>query len=74
MGEVSDFSIFLSAVIDEKSFDRISGYIDGAKEELQKIFTEMNLPKFSAQTIFGAMATFGAMTIFGGVTVFGEKT
>ena len=33
MGEVSDFSIFLSAVIDEKSFDRISGYIDAAKAD-----------------------------------------
>jgi len=33
MGEVSDFSIFLSAVIDEKSFDRISNYIDTAKAD-----------------------------------------
>ena len=33
MGEVSDFSIFLSAVIDEKSFDRISNYIDAAKAD-----------------------------------------
>jgi len=33
MGDVSDFSIFLSAVIDEASFDRISGYIDAAKAD-----------------------------------------
>jgi len=33
LGEVSDFSIFLSAVIDEASFDRISGYIDAAKAD-----------------------------------------
>ena len=33
MGDVSDFSIFLSAVIDEPSFDRISGYIEAAKAD-----------------------------------------
>ena len=33
LGTVDDFSIFLSAVIDEKSFDRISGYIEGAKAD-----------------------------------------
>ena len=33
VGEVNDFSIFLSAVIDEKSFDRISNYIEGAKND-----------------------------------------
>ena len=31
--KVNDFSIFLSAVIDEKSFDRISGYIESAKQD-----------------------------------------
>lgn len=30
----TDFSVFTSAVIDEKSFDRISGYIDHAKKNL----------------------------------------
>ena len=33
MGDVDDFSIFLSAVIDEKSFDRIESYIEGAKAD-----------------------------------------
>ena len=31
MGDVSDFSNFMSAVIDKKAFDRISGYINDAK-------------------------------------------
>jgi 1-pyrroline-5-carboxylate dehydrogenase len=31
MGDVSDFSNFMGAVIDEKSFDDISGYIDHAR-------------------------------------------
>ena len=31
MGGVEDFSNFITAVIDEKSFDKIAGYIDGAK-------------------------------------------
>ena len=31
MGDVSDFSNFMSAVIDKKAFDRISGYIQHAK-------------------------------------------
>ena len=31
MGPVEDFSSFINAVIDEKSFDKIAGYIDGAK-------------------------------------------
>jgi 1-pyrroline-5-carboxylate dehydrogenase len=32
MGSVEDFSNFINAVIDEKSFDKIRGYIDGVKE------------------------------------------
>ncbi len=32
MGDVTDFSNFINAVIDEKSFDKISGYIQRAKE------------------------------------------
>ena len=32
MGDVRDFSNFVNAVIDEKSFDNIAGYIDRAKE------------------------------------------
>jgi 1-pyrroline-5-carboxylate dehydrogenase len=31
MGSVEDFSNFINAVIDEKSFDKIRGYIDGVK-------------------------------------------
>ncbi len=31
MGTVEDFSNFINAVIDEKSFDKIKSYIDGAK-------------------------------------------
>ena len=31
MGVVEDFTNFVNAVIDEKSFDKIAGYIDGAK-------------------------------------------
>lgn len=33
VGDVSDFSIFMSAVIDEASFDRISGFIEHAKAD-----------------------------------------
>ncbi len=32
MGGVEDFTNFINAVIDEKSFDKISGYIDAAKK------------------------------------------
>jgi 1-pyrroline-5-carboxylate dehydrogenase len=32
MGSVEDFSNFINAVIDEKSFDKIKRYIDGVKE------------------------------------------
>ncbi len=33
MGPVEDFSNFINAVIDEKSFDKIAGYIDRAKKD-----------------------------------------
>src|SRR4029077_10771951 len=33
MGSVEDFSNFINAVIDEKSFDNITGYIDHAKKD-----------------------------------------
>jgi len=33
MGTVEDFSNFINAVIDEKSFDKIKGYIDRAKKD-----------------------------------------
>ncbi len=33
MGTVEDFSNFINAVIDESSFDKISGYIDNAKKD-----------------------------------------
>jgi len=32
MGDASDFSNFMTAVIDQKAFDKITGYIDRAKE------------------------------------------
>ncbi len=32
MGAVTDFDNFMGAVIDQKSFDRISGYVEGAKK------------------------------------------
>lgn len=32
MGSVEDFSNFVNAVIDRKSFDKLKGYIDGAKK------------------------------------------
>jgi 1-pyrroline-5-carboxylate dehydrogenase len=35
MGTVEDFSNFINAVIDEKSFDRIKTYIDNAKKDKQ---------------------------------------
>lgn len=35
MGSVEDFSNFINAVIDEKSFDRIKTYIDNAKKDKQ---------------------------------------
>jgi len=33
MGGVEDFSNFINAVIDEKSFDKLAGYIDAAKND-----------------------------------------
>jgi 1-pyrroline-5-carboxylate dehydrogenase len=33
MGGVEDFSNFINAVIDEKSFDKLAGYIDNAKKD-----------------------------------------
>jgi 1-pyrroline-5-carboxylate dehydrogenase len=33
MGTVEDFSNFINAVIDEKSFDKIKSYIDGARKD-----------------------------------------
>ncbi len=33
MGPVEDFSNFMNAVIDEASFDKLKGFIDGAKED-----------------------------------------
>jgi 1-pyrroline-5-carboxylate dehydrogenase len=37
IGPVDDFSVFTSAVIDEKAFNRISGYVDHAKSNLSII-------------------------------------
>jgi len=35
VGSPTDFSVFIGAVIDEKAFNRISGYIDHAKKNLE---------------------------------------
>jgi 1-pyrroline-5-carboxylate dehydrogenase len=37
MGSVEDFSNFINAVIDERSFDKIAGYLDQAKADGQNI-------------------------------------
>ncbi len=37
MGEPRDFKNFIGAVIDEKSFDKIAGYIDGLKKDKKNI-------------------------------------
>lgn len=37
MGTVEDFGNFINAVIDEKSFDNLAGYIDRAKADSQQI-------------------------------------
>jgi 1-pyrroline-5-carboxylate dehydrogenase len=37
MGDPRDFKNFINAVIDEKSFDKITGYIAGAKKDKQNI-------------------------------------
>ena len=39
MGTVEDFSNFINAVIDEKSFDKIASYINNAKKKIvRRIF------------------------------------
>jgi len=46
MGPTEDFSNFINAVIDEKSFDKIAGYIDGAKKsEMTEIIAGGNYDK-----------------------------
>lgn len=45
MGTVEDFSNFINAVIDEKAFDSISGYIAKAKEDGQEIIAGGNFDK-----------------------------
>ena len=35
MGDVRDFRNFMGAVIDEKAFEKISGYLDDAKKNAQ---------------------------------------
>lgn len=37
IGPVDDFSVFASAVIDDKAFKRISGYVDYAKSNLSVV-------------------------------------
>jgi 1-pyrroline-5-carboxylate dehydrogenase len=37
MGDPRDFKNFVNAVIDEKAFDKITGYIDGLKKDKQHI-------------------------------------
>ena len=44
MGSPEDFSSFMSAVIDEKAFDRISSYIEMAKNDKElKIETDASV-------------------------------
>ena len=45
MGTVEDFGNFINAVIDEKAFDSISGYIAKAKEDGQEIVAGGNFDK-----------------------------
>lgn len=45
MGTVEDFTNFVNAVIDEKSFDNIAKYIDQAKADGQKILAGGNYDK-----------------------------
>ncbi|MBC8173068.1 MAG: L-glutamate gamma-semialdehyde dehydrogenase, partial [Chitinophagales bacterium] len=45
MGPVDDFSNFINAVIDEKAFDTISGYIAQAKSDGQQIIAGGNYDK-----------------------------
>jgi 1-pyrroline-5-carboxylate dehydrogenase len=37
MGDPRDFKNFIGAVIDEKAFDKISGYIDGLKKDKKNV-------------------------------------
>ncbi len=37
MGDPRDFKNFVNAVIDEKAFDKITGYIAGAKKDRKNI-------------------------------------
>lgn len=45
MGPTEDFSNFINAVIDEKAFDKISGYIDQIKADGQEILVGGNYDK-----------------------------
>ncbi|MFT7588697.1 MAG: 1-pyrroline-5-carboxylate dehydrogenase [Limisphaerales bacterium] len=45
MGDVEDFGNFINAVIDEKSFNNINGYLKKAKKEKQKILIGGNANK-----------------------------
>lgn len=45
MGPVDDFSNFINAVIDEKAFDKIAGYIDQAKQDGEEIVLGGNYDK-----------------------------
>lgn len=45
MGTVEDFGNFINAVIDEKSFDSITGYIRKAKKDKQEIIAGGNFDK-----------------------------
>jgi 1-pyrroline-5-carboxylate dehydrogenase len=45
MGSVEDFTCFINAVIDEKSFDKITGYIEQAKKDGVNIIAGGNYDK-----------------------------
>ena len=53
MGDVADFDNFMSAVIDQKAFDRISGYLKHAKSGHNTKIVGTVSHKMSIITIFG---------------------
>ena len=52
MGDVADFDNFMSAVIDQKAFDRISGYLKHAKSGPNTKIVGTVSHKMSIITIF----------------------
>merc|ERR1711973_686878 len=59
VGDVENFENFMSAVIDKKSFDRVSGYIEHAKQSPNTSIVETTTPKdrIFSEEIFGPLVT-----------------